>query len=99
MPRQRHVDKEATDASGFDDPRSYVQRGGQWILFGADMTRMRQKVYNKHHGFCALCGAYASFTEGELDHRIPRSKGRDDREENLRWLDRDCHKRKHHQAL
>ena len=63
-------------------------------------TRTRMLVAERAEGICEICHAAAGV---EVDHRIPRGMGgrfneakkRIEAIENLQWVCRDCHQRKH----
>ena len=93
-------DVERTAAAGFMDSRSFVRPDGRWECRGDDMGRVRKLVYEWDGGKCRCCGREWSWLEGEIDHIIPKSKGRDDRPSNLRWIcpwwaPASCHTAKH----
>lgn len=59
-----------------------------------------EEVYRRQEGKCAMCGRKMPANAYEIDHKIPRSRGRDDRIENLRAVCTglngcDLHRRKH----
>lgn len=96
------VDRERTKGACFLSPQSKIMLDGRWILKGADMALMRQEVILRDEGHCVLCQAAVyglSFDVAEIDHIIPRSKGRDDRFSNLQTLCRTCHTAKHNRIL
>ena len=76
-------DHEATKAANFLDSSSYIHISGRLLLYGADMSAQRQKVWERDKGICGICGKPCHASLWDLEHIIPRSKGRDDRMENL----------------
>jgi hypothetical protein len=63
-------------------------------LLVAQIYRLRSEAVRRRQKYCcAECGAGPVALE--IDHVIPRSKGRDDRMSNLVGLDSGCHQRKH----
>ncbi len=53
-------------------------------------------VYQLQFGKCAMCGRRMMPGQYEIDHIKSRgAHGRDDRIENLRALDSECHRRRH----
>jgi len=100
-----HVDQEATHARNFADPMSHIMRDGREILYRDDYKQRVREVLERDGGKCQCmiemnyagetfahvpCGEPASVAH----HKIKRSKGRDDRAENLVSL---CHY--HHDAI
>lgn len=50
----------------------------------------REKIYNKTNGRCAYCGCELDFSDFEIDHTIPKSKGGNSKFENLQPCCKDC---------
>ena len=75
-----------------------VDRKGDW---DKALMELHERIYRDHGiyvfekqgGLCAECGK--PMTRWEIDHRVPRSKGRDDRVQNLAAVDPPCHREKH----
>src|SRR5581483_8569294 len=88
-------DKEATKAAKFKDKRSFIMNDGRWELYGADMSAMRDQVFERDKWRCVVKGCKTPMEWLQLDHIIPRGKGRDDREKNLRCVCINDHARKH----
>jgi 5-methylcytosine-specific restriction endonuclease McrA len=90
-------DVPATKARKFIDPKSRVLESGCEILEGVDWERRKKELYERSKGMCEFqipvaegfvrCQREAN----DAHHIIPRSKGRDDRIQNLQAL---C--RRHH---
>ena len=89
------VDKEATDAANFYCKESYIHLDGRWVLFGADWEAQKRRVYARDGYRCVKCGATQNL---DPHHKKWRSKGRDDRLENLATECRDCHNKEHPQV-
>lgn len=86
-------DHDASDARNFKDNRSAVLVDGREILKGADWQARKKELWERCGGYCEYwvkCRSVAI----DPHHRIPRSKGRDDRLSNLQAL---C--RYHHQLV
>ena len=98
-------DPDKTAAAGFVDSRSFVRPDGREERHGDDMTQLRRLVFERSafrgwyrcecEGECGghpdrCCMALNWFTM-ELSHKIPRSKGRDDRETNVIASCHACH--------
>jgi len=98
-------DVERTAAANLTDKRSYIRPDGRAVLFGDDMTQLRRRVYERsvwrndytceclgecgnHKGRCTVLINWFTM---ELSHKIPRSKGRDDRETNVIASCHACH--------
>lgn len=64
-------------------------------LSPSGLRTQRKRVWLRDGRRCVMCGALLDLAEAEIDHRIPRSRGRDDSMENLQTLCRDCHRGKH----
>ena len=64
---------------------------GRWANTPSGMApgwaKLRQKVLQRDHGACVLCGRPAT----DVDHIKPRSEGGRDEVANLRSLCHDCH--------
>lgn len=100
------TDVEATQARKFKNKRSRVLKDGREILYGKDWEARKRELWERCGGQCECrvtrtansLGDTFSFRcgKGAVDphHIIPRSKGRDDRLENLGGV---C--RQHHREL
>lgn len=56
----------------------------------------RQKLYERHHGICQICGIHYEFKFMTVDHILPRSKGGSGLHRNIQlacWL---CNQIKDH---
>jgi hypothetical protein len=90
------IDKEATVAAGFTDPRSYI-RQGKTYLFGADMHALRQRVFDRSRGYCEMrsqgvgCQSRITWETMELHHQPTRAQGGDDSEGATKASCRRCH--------
>lgn len=108
--RKPHLfDREATEAAGFVDPRSYIRRskdGGTPLVFrfGLDMNELRKMAFERSRGFCEQlingllghrCQRNVSWETGELHHSPPLSAGGDDSLESVRFVCRRCHVNSH----
>ena len=72
--------------------RSKDIRNAQIAFLSKNLLRMRLALMDEQNGRCAICkGA----TPLQLDHIEPRSRGRNDRKENLRLLCVPCHAGRH----
>ena len=70
-------DEEATQRANFHDPRSYISFAGHYYLEGRlDKVEMREKIYDRAHGFCQLCGKRAGWFRGEWHHAQDTRGGR-----------------------
>lgn len=94
-------DEEATRAAGFLDTRSYVRLNGKWLLFGVDVAMQRERIWKRDNRRCVECGLlldiYAPILARNAMHRsheIPRSKGRDDRDVNIKSRCPECHRKR-----
>ena len=85
-------DAEATTKAGFRDSRSFVHLDGRWYCYGADMSAQREKCMKRDGGRCVRCGSIFWL---EAHHRKPRSRGRDDRVDNLETLCKSDHTQEH----
>src|SRR5882724_12845970 len=94
---------------GFLDPRSYIEtRTGRVVLFGADMTALRRKVYARAACRCEVernrkrCNKFAAWDgigKGELAHVVASGRGGSDTADNCLWScggPGGCHRRKFH---
>ena len=91
---------------GYSDPKSIVWADGREVLQGFDWAKRVRELYDRCGGRCEheqpwkvwpLGGPMMERCTNDAEdphHRIPRSKGRDDRLENLQAL---C--RYHHNLL
>jgi len=80
------------EVGSYVDPHSYVALDGTEHLYGEDWTRRRWEVYDRDEHRCVRCGKMLEFHQAEIDHKIPRSKCRDDRLQNLVTLCAGCHR-------
>ena len=87
-------------ARGYVEPGSFVRRDGSERLVGRDW-RMRVEELRQRAGGgrCERIGPLTGqrcYNQGcDPDHKVKRSRYRDDRMQNLEWLCRDCHNLKH----
>lgn len=95
------ADRQLTEQRQFVERRSYVCRDGREVLTGLDWQRRLQQLRNRCQGRCEYIFKTADGEEmrcarpAQDPHHIKlRSKGRDDRMENLLAV---C--RHHHQIL
>jgi hypothetical protein len=102
-------DKEATDAAGFLDNRSYIKRSRDGnnltFRFGEDMGLLRRRVFERSRGFCEMpvngftagirCQRNISWETMELDHNPSLAQGGDDSLEGTRAICRRCHTMRH----
>ena len=97
------IDKEATAAAHFLDPRSYCRRGKQY-RFGLDLTQLRSDVFLRSRGFCEMrvngilghrCQRNIDFSTMEMHHEPPLSQGGDDSLEGCFASCRRCHVARH----
>lgn len=90
-------DMEATKAARFLDRESYIDLRGRKHLRGEDMSIQRAAVYSRDNGVCQLHALPNHFRwdEGEVDHILSRGRGGTDDLDNLRWVCRTCHAKKH----
>ncbi|EDY82147.1 HNH endonuclease domain protein [Verrucomicrobiia bacterium DG1235] len=54
----------------------------------------RRSIYERDGGVCQYTGRRVSWTEGNIDHVIPRSRGGQNSFENLVWTDKGVNTRK-----
>lgn len=84
----------ATATANFQDPKSYVDWKGREVLKGEDWKKRKRELWERCKGKCEYFhgGIAHCFSEAiDAHHVIPRSKGRDDRLENLQALCRFHH--------
>ena len=62
------------------------------VFLRRNLFRMRLDLMDEQNGRCAIC---KNATPLQLDHIEPRSRGRNDRKENLRLLCVPCHAGRH----
>lgn len=55
---------------------------------------IEKAIYQRDSGRCAICGRETEFDDGEIEHKIPSSKGGDDDPKNLQWACHRCNKLK-----
>jgi 5-methylcytosine-specific restriction endonuclease McrA len=101
------IDKEATAASGFLDPLSYIRRGKQY-RFGADIGTLRLAVFERSGGYCEMringilghrCQRNISYETMEMHHEPPLSQGGDDSLEGCLGSCRRCHIARHARTI
>src|SRR5258708_4575711 len=92
------ADKEATRARHFFDARSYIAPDGREILYGKDWEARKIELHIRSNGWCERFTIWRKGHDAwclgrgeEPHHIIQRSKGRDDRLENLANLSHACH--------
>lgn len=54
---------------------------------------LRRRAWERHGGLCAFCGQPVALDDMDLDHRVPKSQGGTDDEENLRPAHPSCNRR------
>ena len=81
------------------DDGCIVVRASPWVDYKAEqvflfknLPRMRLDLMEEQNGRCAICKSASPL---QLDHIEPRSRGRNDRKENLRLLCVPCHTGRH----
>ncbi|KKL81049.1 hypothetical protein LCGC14_1998670 [marine sediment metagenome] len=62
------------------------------VFLRRNLNRLRLDLMDEQNGRCAIC---KNATPLQLDHIEPRSRGRNDRKENLRLLCVPCHAGRH----
>lgn len=63
--------------------------------YGTAWTKRRARVLLRDCGLCQVCRRLGRVTVAtEVDHRIPKSQGGDDRDDNLQAICSACHKSK-----
>jgi 5-methylcytosine-specific restriction endonuclease McrA len=101
------IDKEATAAAYFLDPRSYIRRGKQY-RFGWDVYTLRTAVFERSKGFCEMringilghrCQRNISFETMEMHHEPPLSQGGDDSLEGCLASCARCHVARHGRTI
>jgi 5-methylcytosine-specific restriction endonuclease McrA len=101
------IDKEATAAACFLDPRSYIRRGKQY-RFGEDMKALRILVFTRSNGHCEMrtsgilsptCQWNIRFETMEMHHEPPLSQGGDDSLEGCLASCRKCHIARHGRTI
>jgi hypothetical protein len=55
---------------------------------------VEKAIFERDKETCQICGRTTEFGDGEIDHKIPRSKGGSDDPENLQWACHRCNKLK-----
>lgn len=103
--RQRRLRKVAVNRIGkpvdrvLKDSKSRVTRKGYERLYGADWTDRRKETFLKCGGLCHFCFLVCNWPNGHAHHIKHRSKGRDDKLENLLWAHPECHRKEHNRVL
>lgn len=101
------IDREATAGAGFLDPRSYIRKGKQF-LFGVDMQRLRERVFERSKGYCeqrvngipgGRCQRNISWEMGDLHHEPSLNNGGDDSLEGVLFVCKKCHESRHGRTL
>lgn len=106
------IDREATAAAGFLDPRSYIKRSkdGESLcfLFGADMEALRRLAFERSKFHCEMpingystgirCNRNIDWATMELDHNPSLAQGGDDSLEGVRCICRRCHLARHNRV-
>jgi len=66
-------------------------------LDAAGMAQLRLAAFGRSQGFCEMadCQKRVKWETGELDHIIARGRGGSDTLENVRFVCRTCHRRRH----
>lgn len=78
-------------------PEGWDKTAQYRVLTGRPWRRLRDSILkrDKYLCQCEQCKAQGRYTEAhEVDHIIPLSQGGDDHPNNLRAINRDCHKLK-----
>lgn len=110
--RPQLIDREATAAASFSDPRSYIKRSkdGETLtfLFGDDMTALRRRKFIESKGLCQMpvrgftngsrCNRSVTWETAELDHNPSLAQGGDDSEAGTRIICRRCHIARHNRV-
>jgi hypothetical protein len=55
---------------------------------------VEKAIFERDKGICQICGRETEFGDGEIEHKISRSKGGSDNPENLQWTCHRCNKLK-----
>lgn len=55
---------------------------------------VEKAIFDRDEGICQICGRTIEFGDGEIEHRIPKSKGGSDDSGNLQWACHRCNKLK-----
>jgi hypothetical protein len=71
-----------------------LTRDEKYLSLRAFSDALKQKVYEKQNGLCALCGKHFEPDEMEADHIKPWCEGGKTSAENCQMLCRDCNRRK-----
>jgi len=53
-----------------------------------------KSIFDRDKGICKICERKIGFIDGEIDHKIPKSRGGKDDLENLQWVCGACNKLK-----
>jgi 5-methylcytosine-specific restriction endonuclease McrA len=61
---------------------------------GRNVQRLRRLVYSRDNGICGICGEFAPFDLGHIDHITPRVNGGNNQGRNLQWTHAKCNLRK-----
>lgn len=105
-------DSAATQAAGFQDPRSYIRRSkdsGALLVyrFGLDMAELRKMAFERSRGYCEMpingllghrCQRNVSWETGELHHSPALSSGGDDSLESVKFICKQCHVNSHNRV-
>ena len=97
----RNIEAQTTQLIHDDDVQkqkgiyAYILTGDEKHLgIRAFTAGMRQRVYERQDGKCAICGEYFDIGDMEADHIVPWSEGGKTIESNCQMLCKPCHKAK-----
>ena len=71
-----------------------LTRDERHLSIRAFTDSMKQKVYERQGGKCAMCGKHFDISEMEADHITPWHEGGKTTEENCQMLSKECNRRK-----
>jgi len=57
---------------------------------GSLWAKKKKKLFDKQKGICALCGENMDYSDCNLDHKVPKSKGGHNGIKNLQATHRRC---------
>lgn len=78
-----HIDIDRSLGKHYANPSSYISTDGREILFGEDLKRRYQEIWERDGRRCVECGRLLSFANMHPHHRTERSRGGDDKPGNL----------------
>lgn len=84
------------DLSPVSRPSARTHRPGsaELRISGRALQARNDRIRMRDLCTCRACGHVTATHEGEVDHRIPLSRGGNDDDENLQWLCKPCHRAK-----